>query len=69
MVEKFGDDNWHKVSRFVSNRGLEACKQRWEDLMEMTPVSNKGNWTIKEDKALLKLVNDSGAKNWNQIAE
>jgi len=69
MVEKFGVESWHKVSRFVAGKTEEACRSRWQDLLEMTPVSNKGNWTIREDKDLLKLVESMGAKNWNSISD
>ncbi|CDW80982.1 myb domain protein 3r-5 [Stylonychia lemnae] len=66
-VEKFGDQKWNKVSKFMRDRSEIQCFNRWLELKDTCFVS-KGPWTKDEDEILRKMVLNQGPRNWSTIA-
>jgi len=45
---------------------LMVCNNRWLNYED--PLINQGAWTKEEDKSLLLIVQDTGIRNWFEIA-
>nr|CAD36016.1 c-myb like protein [Sterkiella histriomuscorum] len=66
-VEKFGDQKWNKISKFMRDRSEIQCFNRWLELKDTCFVS-KGPWTKEEDEILRQMVETHGPRNWSTIA-
>lgn len=61
-------EDWSKVSKYVGNGRTDAqCQHRWERFLD--PSITKGPWTDEEDKRVIELVRDYGARHWSLIAK
>ncbi|KXN83638.1 Transcriptional activator Myb [Leucoagaricus sp. SymC.cos] len=65
-VAKHGEhDNWKNIALCIPGRTNKACRKRW--LHSLSPNVKKTAWTQDEDKLLLDLYEQYGAK-WSTIA-
>ncbi|KAF9452596.1 hypothetical protein P691DRAFT_794751 [Macrolepiota fuliginosa MF-IS2] len=65
-VAKHGEhDNWKNIALCIPGRSNKACRKRW--LHSLSPTVKKTAWTQEEDKSLLNLYGQYGAK-WSTIA-
>ncbi|CAF1265554.1 unnamed protein product [Rotaria sordida] len=63
-----GLKDWSSISKYVGNDRTDAqCQHRWERFLD--PSITKGPWTDEEDKKVIELVRDYGAKHWSLIAK
>ncbi len=63
-----GLKDWSSISKYVGNNRTDAqCQHRWERFLD--PSITKGPWTDEEDKKVIELVRDYGAKHWSLIAK
>ncbi|QCD89262.1 myb proto-oncogene protein [Vigna unguiculata] len=59
--------NWDLISSmYVGGRTGTECESRWLNYED--PLINQGAWTKEEDKSLLLIVQDTGIRNWFEIA-
>jgi len=65
-VEELGAKNWKQISSNLPNRTEVQCLHRWNKVLKPTLV--KGPWTEEEDKKVMELVGQYGAKKWSLIA-
>ncbi|CAF1614996.1 unnamed protein product [Rotaria magnacalcarata] len=60
--------DWSCISKYVGNGRTDAqCQHRWERFLD--PSITKGPWTDEEDKKVVELVHDYGARQWSLIAK
>ena len=64
LVEKFGTNNWTKVSKFMDGRTPLSCRSRWVNHLDKNV--NNSMWTPEEDILLLTKVRELGRK-WSVI--
>ncbi|CAF0797310.1 unnamed protein product [Rotaria sp. Silwood1] len=63
-----GLKDWSNISKYVGNGRTDAqCQHRWERFLD--PSITKGPWTDEEDKKVIELVRDYGARHWSLIAK
>ncbi|CAF0870025.1 unnamed protein product [Adineta ricciae] len=63
-----GYNDWSSISNYVGNGRTDAqCQHRWERFLD--PSITKGPWTDEEDKKVIELVRDYGARHWSLIAK
>lgn len=63
-----GVTNWSRISQYVGNGRTDAqCQHRWERFLD--PSITKGPWTDEEDRKVIELVRDYGARQWSLIAK
>ncbi|CAF4296416.1 unnamed protein product [Rotaria socialis] len=63
-----GMKDWSRISKYVGNGRTDAqCQHRWERFLD--PSITKGPWTDEEDKKVIELVRDYGARQWSLIAK
>jgi hypothetical protein len=63
-----GLKDWSRISQYVGNGRTDAqCQHRWERFLD--PSITKGPWTDEEDKKVIELVRDYGARQWSLIAK
>ncbi|CAF3673530.1 unnamed protein product [Rotaria sp. Silwood1] len=63
-----GVKDWSCISKYVGNGRTDAqCQHRWERFLD--PSITKGPWTDEEDKKVIELVRDYGARQWSLIAK
>ncbi|CAF3862527.1 unnamed protein product [Rotaria sordida] len=63
-----GIKDWSRISKYVGNGRTDAqCQHRWERFLD--PSITKGPWTDEEDKKVIELVRDYGARQWSLIAK
>ncbi|CAF1299314.1 unnamed protein product [Adineta steineri] len=63
-----GFKDWSSISKYVGNGRTDAqCQHRWERFLD--PSITKGPWTDEEDKKVIELVQDYGARHWSLIAK
>ncbi|CAF3236490.1 unnamed protein product, partial [Rotaria sp. Silwood2] len=63
-----GLKDWSRISKYVGNGRTDAqCQHRWERFLD--PSITKGPWTDEEDKKVIELVHDYGARQWSLIAK
>jgi hypothetical protein len=66
-IYRFGVDNWAPIAQFVGNGRTRAqCVQRW--VRGLDPRISKEQWSDDEERRLLELVREDGAKGWTKIA-
>eukprot|EP00592_Proboscia_alata_P015967 CAMPEP_0194399216 /NCGR_PEP_ID=MMETSP0174-20130528/126534_1 /TAXON_ID=216777 /ORGANISM="Proboscia alata, Strain PI-D3" /LENGTH=1669 /DNA_ID=CAMNT_0039195595 /DNA_START=746 /DNA_END=5755 /DNA_ORIENTATION=- len=66
-VEKNGAKNWKQIAEHLNGLRTEVqCLHRWQKVLKPTLV--KGPWTGDEDRKVLQLVKQYGAKKWSLIA-
>ncbi|XP_068461995.1 uncharacterized protein [Phaseolus vulgaris] len=59
--------NWDLLaSMYVGGHTGAECESRWLNYED--PLINQGAWTKEEDKSLLLIVQDTGIRNWFEIA-
>jgi len=63
-----GSTDWSRISQYVGNGRTDAqCQHRWERFLD--PSITKGPWTDEEDRKVIELVRDYGARQWSLIAK
>ncbi|CAF1005342.1 unnamed protein product [Adineta ricciae] len=63
-----GLTDWSRISQYVGNGRTDAqCQHRWERFLD--PSITKGPWTDEEDRRVIELVRDYGARQWSLIAK
>eukprot|EP01032_Pedospumella_encystans_P032925 gene32925-37189_t len=65
-IERFGDNDWRRVSEVVGTRDAVKCQQRWDKVLR--PDLLKGKWTEEEDQRLRGVVVE-GYDHWGKVAE
>lgn len=65
-VEKNGAKNWKLIAERLPDRTEVQCLHRWQKVLKPTLV--KGPWTAEEDRKVMELVKQYGAKKWSLIA-
>jgi len=65
-VREHGAKNWKLISQNLSSRTEVQCLHRWQKVLK--PELVKGPWTADEDKKVMELVKQYGAKKWSLIA-
>jgi hypothetical protein len=65
-VESHGARNWKHIAQSLPQRTEVQCLHRWQKVLKPSLV--KGPWTAEEDKKVLDLVEQYGAKKWSLIA-
>lgn len=65
LVDKFGDQEWARISREMPGRNQRQCKERW--MYYLNPSLNTTPWTHQEDLLLLEKQRELGSK-WVRIA-
>ena len=67
-VRKYNGKNWKAVAEMVGlNRSNIQCKHRWQKVLDPNLV--KGPWSPDEDRLIVNLITQYGAKRWSFIAE
>ena len=66
LVEEHGSKNWDIIAKKMPGRSEQSCVSRWQKVLK--PQLVKGPWTEEEDKKLMELVKEVGAKRWTHIA-
>lgn len=51
LVNYHGENNWVLVSKFINNRNVRQCKERWNNYL--SPRINTSPWTPEEDRILM----------------
>eukprot|EP00934_Nitzschia_sp_Nitz4_P007662 Nitzschia sp. Nitz4//scaffold2_size372955//117253//119511//NITZ4_000394-RA/size372955-processed-gene-0.490-mRNA-1//-1//CDS//3329546689//7652//frame0 len=66
--EENGEDeiDWEKVATSFPGQSPDACQKRFSFLR--SSQIGKGPWSADEDRKIIKMVNQHGAKKWSQIA-
>ncbi|KAL9165131.1 hypothetical protein ABFS82_06G150300 [Erythranthe guttata] len=64
-VNKYGENQWSKISSLLVPRSPKQCKARWYDCLD--PSINTTEWTQEEDEKLLCLAKLM-PKQWRTIA-
>ena len=57
---------WKLISGYLSGKSEVQCLHRWSKVLNPSLV--KGPWTDEEDKKVVELVGQYGAKKWSAIA-
>uniref|UniRef100_A0A7S1B5E6 Uncharacterized protein n=1 Tax=Corethron hystrix TaxID=216773 RepID=A0A7S1B5E6_9STRA len=65
-VEENGAKNWKLIAERLQDRTEVQCLHRWQKVLKPTLV--KGPWTAEEDRKVIELVAQYGAKKWSLIA-
>jgi len=65
-VEENGAKNWKLIAERLQERTEVQCLHRWQKVLKPTLV--KGPWTAEEDRKVIELVAQYGAKKWSLIA-
>jgi len=65
-VRENGAKNWKLISQRLPSRTEVQCLHRWQKVLK--PELVKGPWTAEEDKKVVDLVKQYGAKKWSLIA-
>jgi len=65
-VDEHGAKNWKLISHRLPSRTEVQCLHRWQKVLK--PELVKGPWTAEEDKKVVELVKQYGAKKWSLIA-
>ena len=66
LVDEHGQKNWDIVAKHMQDRSEQSCVDRWQQVLR--PQLIKGPWTEDEDRKLMALVKEIGAKRWTHIA-
>lgn len=66
LVQRYGDNDWGKVSLKMNDRSPRQCKERWSTYLN--PFLNKTPWTDEEEQLLKQKVDEYGPK-WSKIAQ
>lgn len=65
LINKYGTDNWFKISKQMKGRKSRQCRDRW--LFYLNPDINNGEWKAEEDELLQKKYEELGPC-WKKIA-
>jgi hypothetical protein len=66
LVQSTNQCDWNVISDQMNGKNARQCKERW--LKYLSPGLNASTWTPDEDRLLLKLHAQLGAK-WTRIAQ
>lgn len=66
LVKLHGNKKWSFIARQLKGRLGKQCRERWYN--HLNPDINKGEWTGKEDKTLIKAHTELGNR-WAEIAK
>nr|XP_039257094.1 uncharacterized protein LOC120333788 [Styela clava] len=67
LVEKYGMEDFQRISTFYNDRSDVQCLQRWQKVL--SPELVKGPWTKEEDERVIELVKKYGPKKWSLISK
>ncbi|CAF4384636.1 unnamed protein product, partial [Adineta steineri] len=68
IISNNGLTDWSRISQYVGNGRTDAqCQHRWDRFLD--PSITKGPWTDEEDRRVIELVRDYGARQWSLIAK
>lgn len=59
--------DWKKIAEYVPGRTDSQCLYKWKHRTKIKAFT-KSSWTNREDEVLVMVVNQFGAKNWQNIA-
>ena len=65
LVAAHGTRSWSVIAAQLPTRTGKQCRERWHNHLD--PIINKGEWTLDEDKALLK-AHETMGNRWAEIA-
>ena len=65
LIQRFGTDDWKKISNNIPHRNARQCKERWNNFL--CPKLNKNPWTEAEDALLLEKYKIFGSQ-WKKIS-
>ena len=66
LVEKYGTDNWSKISDEMENRNPRQCRERWNNYVN--PALQNDKWTYEEDCLLVSKYAIYGS-HWNKVSK
>jgi len=66
LVKVHGTKKWSLIARQLNGRLGKQCRERWYN--QLDPSINKGEWTEKEDRLLIRAHNELGNR-WAEIAK
>ena len=59
--------NWKSIASYLKGKTEVQCLHRWTKVLN--PSLTKGPWTEAEDRLVVELVENHGAKQWSLIAQ
>lgn len=65
LIKKYGENDWNTISKKMRKRNPRQCKDRW--INYLSPSLDFSPWTEEDDKKLVELYNQYGAK-WTKLA-
>jgi len=66
-IEDFKEDDWKNIAQFIPTKDHNKCLKRWLFIQRLG--GNKLKWSAQEDLILKQVVDQTGAKVWNRIAD
>jgi hypothetical protein len=66
-VQAHDGKNWKRIADYFTDRTDVQCLHRWQKVLN--PNLIKGPWTQEEDRQIVELVQEYGAKKWSVIAQ
>lgn len=66
-VQAHDGKNWKRIAEYFQDRTDVQCLHRWQKVLN--PDLIKGPWTKEEDRQIIELVHEYGAKKWSVIAQ
>jgi len=66
LVQKYGTDDWIKVSEEMENRNPRQCRERWNNYVN--PSLQNDQWTYEEDCLLVSKYAEYGS-HWNKVSK
>ena len=66
LIEEVGSNDWKAIAEKMKDKTENACMHRWHKVLKPSLV--KGAWTEDEDRKVIELVRQHGAKKWSVIA-
>ena len=65
LVSKFGEDNWNEIIKYLPNRNVRQCRERWNKYLN--PNLKTDEWTKEEEELLMSKVKEFGTK-WKLLS-
>jgi len=66
LVAEHGTKSWSVIAAKLPTRSGKQCRERWHNHLD--PEINKGEWTLEEDLAMIK-VHETVGNRWAEIAK
>jgi hypothetical protein len=64
-VDEMGTSNWKGVAERLPGKNDMQCFHRWSKIYNKC---NRGPWSKEDDRRVIELVQEFGARKWSQIA-